>query len=344
MIRNMILARKLNSKWKFILSARSISYVERSRLLDKIKNDDEFCKSQMESGKYLLYSKGQPLLQKSSGPGSHRPSFLSYAQCDRVSSNLAETSVLLGVEADGTPRFAALLSKDADPHEVEAENLSKFVDLRVGLFMVESDIAQTLSRGWSLLMWNKKHNFCSSCGSKLNRSLSGASCRCSSCSEVFYPSTSPVGIVSITDREHQHLLLIRQPMYPKGMFSCIAGFLDVGETIEDCVRREVAEEVGIEVEDDIKYNCSQHWPFPSGSLMIGCQAVAVGGLPTPDPCKLELEDARWFSREEVAQAVRRIDHNPRLRVGRNNNPEEIFIAPRGAIAYSLITSWLKNET
>ena len=232
MIRKMILARKLNFKWKFLLSARSISYVERSRLLDKFKNDEEFLKSQMESGKYLLYSKGQPLLQRCAGPVSHRPSFLSYSQCDRVSSNLAETSVLLSVGEDGTPRFAAPLSKDADPHEVEAENLSKFVDLRVGLFMVDSDIAQTLSRGWSLLMWNRKHNYCTVCGSRLNRSLSGASSRCSSCPEVFYPSTSPVGIVSITDQQQQNLLLIRQPMYPKGMFSCIAGFLDVGETLE----------------------------------------------------------------------------------------------------------------
>lgn len=316
--------------------------MERSRLLDKFKNDDEFLKSQMESGKYLLYNKGQPLLQKGSGPASHRPSFLSYSQCDRVSSNLSETSVLLSVGNDGAPRFAALLSKDAEPHEVEAETSSKFMDLRVGLFLVESDIAQTLSRGWSLLMWNRKHKYCTSCGSRLRRSLSGSGCRCSSCPEVFYPATSPVGIVCITDIQRQHLLLIRQPMYPKGMFSCIAGFLDVGETLEDCVRREVAEEVGIEVES-IKYNSSQHWPFPSGSLMIGCQAVAVGGLPTPDPCKAELETARWFSREEVAQAVRRIDENPRLRVGRNNNPDEVFIAPRGAVAYSLITNWLKND-
>ena len=130
--------------------------------------------------------------------------------------------------------------------------------------------------------------------------------------------------------------------------------------VQDCVRREVAEEVGIEVES-IKYQCSQHWPFPAGSLMIGeeghtshlthcieilvqgCQAVAVGGLPTPDPCKAELETARWFSRAEVAQAVRRIEDNPRLRVGRNNHPDEVFIAPRGALANSLITSWLRND-
>merc|ERR1711879_678361 len=66
-------------------------------------------------------------------------------------------------------------------------------------------------------------------------------------------------------------------------------------------------------------------------------------LSVSDPCKEELEDARWFSRGEVEEAVTRIDSNPRLRVGRNNNPEEVFIAPRGAVAYSLITSWLRGN-
>ena len=68
--------------------------------------------------------------------------------------------------------------------------------------------------------------------------------------------------------------------------------------------------------------------------------MAAGSLPAPDPCKHELEDARGFSRSEVAEAVRRIDENPRLRMGRNNDPDKVFIAPKGAVAHSLITSWL----
>merc|ERR1719260_473005 len=89
--------------------------------------------------------------------------------------------------------------------------------------------------------------------------------------------------------------------------------MDVGETLEDCVKREVAEEVGMEVES-IKYKCSQHWPFPAGSIMIGCHAEAKPGQ-QPDPCQVELEDARWFNREEVREMVDRIEKNPRLRVG-----------------------------
>ena len=70
--------------------------------------------------------------------------------------------------------------------------------------------------------------------------------------------------------------------------------------------------------------------------------MAAGGMPTPDPCMNELEDARWFNREEVAEAVKRINNNPRLRVGKDNDPDQVFIAPRGAVAHSLITSWLQN--
>merc|ERR1712117_110166 len=235
-----------------------------------------------------------------------------------------------------------MLGSSADPTEVEALNHATFTDLRVGLFLVNGEIAHTLSKGWSLLMWNRKNQFCSNCGKPLVRSISGAGSKCSECSAVFYPSTSPVGIVSIGDPSTDRLLLIRQPRYPKGMYSCIAGFLDAGEAIEDCVRREVAEEVGLEI-TSVSYKSSQHWPFPAGSVMIGCHAQVNGDTPTPDPCQEELEDARWFSRGEVAEAVDRIDSNPRLRVGRNNNPDEIFIAPKGVLAYSLITDWLNNK-
>jgi len=102
----------------------------------------------------------------------------------------------------------------------------------------------------------------------------------------------------------------------------------------------VAEEVGMEVES-VKYKCSQHWPFPAGSVMIGCHAEAKPGQ-LPDPCQVELEDARWFNREQVREMVDRIAKNPRLRVGRNNDPNEKFVAPRGALAHSLVTDWLEK--
>lgn len=324
------------------LVSRNISYVQRARLLEKIKNDDEFCKKSMETGRFLLYSKGQPLLRRVAGPREHQAHYVDYSYCDKVCSDVLNTSVALSVSEDGVPTFATMVSKEAETAELEAESGATFTDLRVGLFLVNERIAHELSKGWSLLMWARKNKFCSVCGTEIKRSPSGAASKCDNCGHVAYPVTAPVGIVSIGNEKNDKLLLIRQPRYPKGMYSCIAGFLDAGEALEDCVKREVAEEVGLEIQS-VSYKSSQHWPFPAGSVMIGCHAQVMGDSPTPDPCKEELEDARWFSRGEVEEAVTRIDSNPRLRVGRNNNPEEVFIAPRGAVAYSLITSWLRGN-
>ena len=211
---------------------RQLSYVERARLLEKIKTDDTFCSSQLESAKFLLYNKGQPLLRKGSGPGDHQASWVDFENTLKLNPDVKTKSVALSVDDAGVARFATMLGSEADPVDVEISNSSKFTDLRVGLFLVNGEVAHTLSKGWSLLMWDRKNKFCSNCGKPLVRSISGAGSKCSECTSVFYPSTSPVGIVSIGDPSTDKLLLIRQPRYPKGMFSCIAGFLDVGETLE----------------------------------------------------------------------------------------------------------------
>jgi len=320
---------------------RNLSYVAQIRLLQKLKEDQGFCREQMATGQFLLYSKGKPLLAKNM-TGEMLPLWISTLESSLLESDLVQNSVVLGVTAAGVAQYALNVDESVDLKSVEVQHGGKFTDLRVGLFMVDSPTAHTLSRGWSLLQWKKTQNFCAKCGSPLAKSLSGSQASCSSpnCTSVYYPSTSPVGIVSISDAQEDKLLLIRQPRYPPGMYSCIAGFLDVGETLEDCVRREAAEEVGIQVEQ-VTYVGSQHWPFPAGSLMIGCQAEALAGQ-KPDPCKVELEDARWFTRQEVREAFERIAKNPMLRISKNNNPDEIFIAPRGAIANFLVKTWLSN--
>nr|XP_053640243.1 NAD(P)H pyrophosphatase NUDT13, mitochondrial-like isoform X3 [Cherax quadricarinatus] len=212
-----------------------------------------------------------------------------------------------------------------------------FTDLRLALFMVSWRDAHTLSRANSVLLWNRNNAFCGKCGSPTERNAAGHLRRCSSCNMTHYPSAIPVGIVLVTDPSHQNIVLVRQPRQPPGMYSCIAGFSDVGESLEDTVHREVAEEVGIEV-SSVRYVASQHWPFP-GSLMAGCFAVAEKQELAID--ENELQDARWFSRDEISTAVDRINANPYLRL-RGNPSGVLFIPPPGAIAYHLISHWVKG--
>lgn len=325
-----------------ISNIRSISYVSRVREIQKIKEDKTYCDKLFgNAGNYLLYVKGKPLLEKSGG--NFQPSWMNSTKLKSVSDSFEpDSAALLGLDEHGQPQFAISIDNVQDrAGEIEFEQKAKFIDLRAGLFLVDISTAHTLSKGWSLLQWKKTLNFCSKCGGPLVKTLSASQGACSNCTSVYYPQTSPVGIVSICDPATDQLLLIRQPRYPPGMYSCIAGFLDVGESLEDCVRREAAEEVGIEV-DKVTYSGSQHWPFPAGSLMIGCRAEALPGQ-APDPCKVELEDAKWYTREQVQEAVDRINRNPNLRVMKNNNPDEIFVPPRGAIAHHLVQSWLDKK-
>jgi len=324
---------------KLGLSARSLSYVARVREIQRLKEDKSYCEQVFgKTGNYLLYVKGKPLLEKKGK--NFQPKWIDSNELKVISENFDnDSAALLGLDENGKPQFAISIDNHQEKAvEIEVENSAKFTDLRAGLFLVDVITAHTLSKGWSLLQWKKTLNFCSKCGSPLVKTLSASQGACPVCKSVYYPSTSPVGIVSICDPTTDQLMLIRQPRYPPGMYSCIAGFLDVGESLEDCVRREAAEEVGIHVEK-VTYSGSQHWPFPAGSLMIGCRAEALPGQ-TPDPCKVELEDARWFTRDQVQEAMDRINKNPNLRVLKNNNPNEIFVPPKGAIAHHLVQSWL----
>jgi len=321
---------------------RRLSYVERARLLDRLKTDETECVARLAGGRFLLHNAGRPLLHRTAGPA-----WLDFTTAVAAAPGLSSSSAaLLGVAPDGVVEWAASLPPDTDTAQLEAATGARFTDLRAGLFMVDGEMAKTLTKAWSLLKWGERTRYCAVCAAALVRAAGGAGARCPACGAVFYPATSPVGIVSVSDPEQDRLLLVRTHQYPPGMFSCIAGFLDPGETLEDCVRREVAEEAGLEV-DRVTYTSSQHWPFPAGSLMVGCHAHTSypGQTPSPDPA--ELEAAAWFTREEVAAAVQRIDSNPRLRAGRGSRPDQMFIPPRGALAYTLVTNWLtrgENKT
>jgi NAD+ diphosphatase len=191
--------------------------------------------------------------------------------------------------------------------------------------MQSSDLA-TYGGARSLVDWHARHRFCARCGEGTRITKGGWQRTCTACSAEHFPRVDPVTIMLV---EHDgRLLLGRQPRFPPGNYSALAGFVEPGETIEEAVAREVFEEAGVRVRE-VSYIASQPWPFPS-SLMIGCLGQADDPQLTVD--RTELEDARWFTREDVSEAISAAERGARGAVF--NAP------PRFAIASHLMRWWL----
>ncbi len=171
-------------------------------------------------------------------------------------------------------------------------------ELRPLAATLPSDSAGLLAYARALAYWRMRHRFCGVCGSPTQPTRAGHVLRCSApaCGNDFFPRIDPAIIVLVTDASGEHALLGRQATWPPGRFSTIAGFVEPGESLEDAVVREVYEETGVRVAS-VSYQSSQPWPFPS-SLMLGFQAVAATSEITQ--VDGELEEARWFSRADIA--------------------------------------------
>ena len=182
----------------------------------------------MENGKFLIFHRGKTLLLSQKSKGMRKdPALASFAQTLEINPNLKSDSVFLRVSADEGPLFATQIADSIDIVDIERRLDANFVDMRAAMFLVgEAKWAQFLCQAHSLLGWNRRTKFCSSCGSStLSRNASGGQKDCSSCHTVHYPVTSPVAIVLLTTPSHSKAVLIRQPRYPPGMFSCVAGFV-----------------------------------------------------------------------------------------------------------------------
>ncbi len=197
-----------------------------------------------------------------------------------------------------------------------------FYDSKCFLNRLSLKEANLISIAKSIFEWNNINNFCSKCGAILKKEDMGWLNKCSECEIKIFPRIDPVVIMLIKNKDH--ILLARSKFWPKGMFSCPAGFMEPGETIEDAVKRETFEEVGLKLKK-IKYISSQPWPFPY-SLMIGCSGETKNYKIKID--YEELEQAKWFSKKEVMVAFQ--------------GKSKWFPARKGAIARELIKNWLKN--
>jgi NAD+ diphosphatase len=176
----------------------------------------------------------------------------------------------------------------------------------------------------AMLHWHARHRFCANCGAPTRVLQAGWRRDCPSCKAQHFPRTDPVVIMLAIDGDR--CLLGRQSRFVPGMWSCLAGFVEPGESIEQAVRRETAEEAGI-LCGRVVYFASQPWPFPM-SLMIGCHAEALSREVRVD--YTELEDARWFDRAEVALMLER------------RHPDQITTPPPVAIAHHIIRAWVER--
>jgi NAD+ diphosphatase len=169
--------------------------------------------------------------------------------------------------------------------------------------------------------WHARHGFCANCGARTAIAQGGYRRDCPACGAHHFPRTDPVVIMLAIRGER--CLLGRQHRFQPGMYSCLAGFVEPGETLEDAVRREILEESKLSV-GRVNYHASQPWPFPS-SLMIGCFAEALTEEIVPE--EAELEDARWFDRADLLPMLER------------RHPDGVFVPPPMAIAHHLIRAF-----
>lgn len=228
-----------------------------------------------------------------------------------------DEEIFLGDGADG-PVFAALSGLDGET--IAALGGFETADLRA--LAVSGRLAAeeygALATGRSMLHWHAGHRFCPRCGTPTRIAAAGWRRDCPSCGAEHFPRTDPVVIMLVTDGDR--CLLGRSPRFAPGMYSCLAGFMEPGETVEAAVRRETFEEAGVRV-GRIAYFASEPWPFPA-SLMIGVHAEALTRDIVVD--ETELVDCRWFSRGEVAAMLA------------GTHPEGIVAPPAIAIAHHLI--------
>jgi len=246
---------------------------------------------------------------------------LALVPLDRTRAGAGEAP-LLGLDAAG-PVFAA--EADGAPLELHGLREADGAPLELhGLREAAATLPQAdgglAAYAAAMLAWHRRHRFCANCGAPTEVQEAGHVRGCSACGAVHHPRTDPVVIMLVLRGDD--VLLGRQPSWPAGRYSALAGFVEPGESLEEAVAREVLEESGVTVGPP-RYVSSQPWPFP-GSLMLGFVAPWAAGEPVV--ADEELEDARWFSRGELEAAV----------AGRG----PLGLPPRLAIARRLIDGWL----
>ena len=237
------------------------------------------------SGRWFVFQNGR-LLVKDSPQGSVIP----------VSEDLDRCGIILNHKQyigslEGQPCYAAeVISSDALPAAGYA-----FKELRALFTRMSKEIVWVAGRANQLVHWNRTHLYCGACGAPMENKKDERAKVCTQCGLINYPRLSPAVIVAVLNGDE--ILLARNKRFQIPMYSVLAGFVEPGETLEECIQREVKEEVGISVQQ-IRYFGSQPWPFPN-SLMIGYTAQYGAGEIAVD--HVEIMDAGWFRKDNLPQ-------------------------------------------
>jgi NAD+ diphosphatase len=237
----------------------------------------------------------------------------------------ATETVFLGL-VDGAPRFGFGIAPQS-AEALKSRDGFHVTDLRSIAVqgLVDTDHLPPIAEAKAVLHWHTRHRFCPNCGAATQPVCGGWKRECPACKTEHFPRTDPVVIMLATDGER--CLLGRSPRFVPTMWSCLAGFVEPGESIEDAVHRETREEAGITC-GRVRYFASQPWPFPT-SLMIGAHAQAITRDIVVD--HEELEDARWFDKDEIVAMLKR------------QHPQGLTTPPAVAIAHHIIRAWVEGE-
>ncbi|WP_199433885.1 NAD(+) diphosphatase [Qaidamihabitans albus] len=201
-----------------------------------------------------------------------------------------------------------------------------WIDLRGFGSQLDDTSAGLFTTAMALRNWHRRARFCARCGERAHPLHFGWATRCAGCGREEYPRTDPAVICLVHDdagTNGERVLLARQPIWPPGRYSVLAGFVEAGESLEGCVEREIREEAGVDVRD-IRYLGSQPWPFPR-SIMLGFAARADAGAPLV-PADGEIEDARWVPRHEVRSAFA-------------GEHADLLLPGSASIAYVMLRAW-----
>lgn len=257
-----------------------------------------------------LWPDGKLLVVDQAGAVRVRSGALCYDRAGDFAETAPTDAVLLG-EQDGVGYWAVRQVRETGEDKPtwrvwegpQPGDEEQWLDLRaVGALLGATD-AGVFTTAMGVLNWHRNAGFCAKCGNTVGIVKAGWATVCSGCGREEYPRTDPAVICLVHDgvgENGQHVLLARQPSWPPDRFSVLAGFVEAGESLEDCVEREIGEEVGLAVRD-VRYLGNQPWPFPR-SLMIGYTATADRNAPLL-LADGEIEEARWISRDMIRRAI-----------------------------------------